>query len=240
MARMTSRIPPHVSTLVDEQVRRWNLAQQARRAALHWPIITVSREFGSLGAATAERVASRLGFRLWDQEVVHAIAEESGASAKLVASLDEHTRSGLEDLISGALLGVAGTTDGYVRELARVFHTISSHGGAVVVGRGAQWVVPADKALRVRVVCPLDKRVAGYAQRKGIAPKDAEKIVRDTERDRRTFFQQRFGRDVTDPTFYDLLINTGTFDVDATAELIVTAYRQKFPGLPEARVSLTP
>ena len=224
--------PRGVEALVDEQVRRWELARRERKQEETWPVVTVSREFGSLGAGIARRVAERTGFAFWDQEVVHAIAQQTGASEKLAASLDEHARGVFDDLIASTLYGAKGTTDEYMRQLARVLHALGAHGGAVIVGRGAQFVLPSEAVLRVRVVCPLDKRIAGYAQREGLEQKEAERKVRQVEQDRRNFIQQRFGRDVTDPTHYDVVVNAGTLPLDGAAELIVGAYRSKFRRLP--------
>jgi hypothetical protein len=158
----------------------------------------------------ARRVAERLGFAFWDHEVVHEIAMQSGASKKLVSSLDEHARGAFDDLIASAIFGAEGTADQYARELVRVQHAIAAHGAAVIVGRGTQFVLAPDTLLRVRVVCPLDKRIAGYAQRQGIDLAEAERKVREIENDRRAFVRQRFDRDVTDPVHYDLVVNTGS------------------------------
>lgn len=230
-------LPKTIDALIDEQVRRWTLAHKEKKKEEPWPIVAVSREFGSLGAAMARRLAERMGFSLWDQEVVHEIAQQSGASEKLVASLDEHSRGVLDDLIASAIFGAEGTTDQYVAQLARVQHAIAAHGGAVVVGRGTQFVLSPDTLLRVRVVCPLDKRVAGYAQRQGIELAVAERKVREVENDRRAWVRQRFGKDVTDPVHYDLVVNTGSLSIDAAAELAVVAYRGKFRRLPGAAAS---
>jgi cytidylate kinase len=225
-------LPKTIDAIIEEQVRRWELAQREQKKEDPWPIIAVSREFGSLGAAMGRRLADRMGFSFWDQELVHQIAEQSGASEKLVASLDERARGGLEDLLRGAIFGAGGTTDQYVKQLARVQHAIAAHGGAVVIGRGTQFVLPPESLLRIRVVCPFEKRVAGYAQRQGIDPAEAERTVLNVESERRAFFRQRFGRDVADPLHYDLVVNTGSLSIDAAAELAVVAYRAKFRRLP--------
>lgn len=226
--------PRGIDALIDEQVRRWTLAHQQQKKEEPWPIVAVSREFGSLGAAMARRLAERLGFALWDHEVVHEIATHSGASERLVASLDEHARGAFDDLVAGAIFGAEGTADQYARELVRVQHAIAVEGSAVVVGRGTQFVLPPDTLLRVRVVCPLDKRIAGYAQRQGLDLAEAERKVRQVEDDRRAFVRQRFGKDVTDPVHYDLVVNTGSLSVDGAAELACVAYRAKFRRLPAA------
>lgn len=212
-------------------MRRWRLAEQRRRAQegppRPPPVITVSREFGAQGAAIGEAVARKLGFSFWDREIVHAIAERSGAPERLVESLDEHSRGHLDDLITGALSGFRSTEYAYVRQLYRVLRTIHEHGAAVIIGRGAQYVLEDVDCLRVRVICPLAERVAAYAKREGLSQEQADAKVRQVERDRRTFVRQAFDRDVTDENAYDLVLNRAGFSIDSAAEVVISAYHAK-------------
>jgi cytidylate kinase len=231
-------VPRHIDAIVEEQVRRWELQRQARSSEARvsvepWPLITVSREFGSRGALLGERVARRLGFGFWDQELVHEVAQRTGLREALVASLDEHVRSRVDDLVSSIFTGPDATAAEYVRHVGRVVHTLEQHGSAVIIGRGAQFIVRADRALRVRVVGPLEDRARGYAQREHIDPARARSRVEEVERDRRAFYRRHFDRDVTDPGHYDLMVNTGTLSIDAAVEIIVAAYKAKLGRLPE-------
>ncbi len=71
--------------LIEEQVHRWSLerrakkrAEEPRRAA--WPVITISRQFGSRGSAIGQEVAERTGFTFWDSDLLHRMSEEANAS----------------------------------------------------------------------------------------------------------------------------------------------------------------
>src|SRR5687768_1769679 len=48
-----------------------------------------------------------------------------------------------------------------VRALSIVASTLAARGGAVMVGRGLGFLLSPTRALRVRVVCPLEQRIAG-------------------------------------------------------------------------------
>ena len=126
---MFKRLSPQTTQkLVEEQVRKWQLDSKAsdgreKKPPAPWPLITLSREFGTLGAAMGQLVAEKLGFRFWDQEIVHAIAEQTGAQETLLASLDERSRNRIEDFISESLIGAEGTVAEYVRQVARVVRT---------------------------------------------------------------------------------------------------------------------
>ena len=230
-------LPRNALALVEQQVRKWK--NQEKEDSLRaekgpWPLITMSREFGSLGAMVAQRSAQILGFSFWDQELVHAIAKETGAQEALLMSLDEASRSHIEDYINEALVGALSTTIEYVRQVTRVVRSIARHGSAVVVGRGSQFILEKTAALRVRAVCPFEMRVSGYAKRKGLSLQEAERQVREVERDRQSFIRRHYGREVGEPIHYDLVINTGTLSVEIAAATVVAAYCAKFGEPPNA------
>ena len=228
--------PRDVQRLVDDQVRRWVQGEKKRtgeHAPEPWPLITVSREFGALGTATAEETAKRLGFSFWDQEIVHTIAEQTGIQEVLLASLDEQTRTRIEEFIGESVFGSETTAAKYVRQLIRVVRTLERHGGAVVVGRGVQFILGPEAALRVRVVCPYGQRIAGYAEREGLSEREAERMLVRVERERQTFIRRHYDREVGNPTHYDIMVNTEGLPPDRAADLLVAAYRSKFGRLPE-------
>src|SRR5581483_8989455 len=77
---------------------------RARRRPL-MPVITISRMYGSGGSEIAERVATRLGWPLFDNAMVDAIAERSGLTRAEVTAQDERVPSLVERLAAALSLG---------------------------------------------------------------------------------------------------------------------------------------
>jgi cytidylate kinase len=88
----------------------------------------------------------------------------------------------------------------------------------------------------VRVVCPYEKRVSGYAEREGISQREADRKLVQVERERQSFIRRHYERDVGDSIHYDIIVNTESLGPDAAADLIVAGYRSKFGRLPERAV----
>ncbi len=228
-------MPVSVQDLVEQRVQQWMMAEQRSRSrerpAPEPPraVITISRQAGTDGAELARAVAEALGFQLWDQELVQRIAERSGATEVLLRAVDERTRNVIEELLAGILMGDASTEGEYLAQLMRVIHALAHHGNAVIVGRGAQFVLAAEKALRVRVVAPLEVRVRKLASSGKLSNASAESELEKIDRERLLFVRHHYHRDASDPSAYDLVVNVGSISASAAVEVIVAAYRAKFP-----------
>jgi len=221
-----------IEAIIEEQVRRWQLDQQRRHAEERRsePTITVSRQYGARGADLARLVAERLGFQCWDQELVHEMASHVGVPDTLMASLDEHRANAIREAIDLFRAGPVVTAGDYRRELLRVIHSLGAHGRAVIVGRGAHYVLDPATTLRVRVVCALPIRVAGLAQRRGLTGEAARAELARVDAERADFMRDNYGRDITDPSDYDLVVNTGTLALDQAVDVVQAAYGARFTG----------
>ncbi len=196
-------------------------------------LVCISREFGSRGAAVGALVAERLGFSFWDRELIHALARSEGAPEAVIKAVDERRTSALQETLGGTWLGPSATQTTYMQHLRALLHDLDDMGSAVVVGRGAGFLFPTERSLRVRVVCPVDVRARGYAMREGVEVKLATKRIESVERERRAFIKRHFGADIDDPRQFDLTLNTGTLAGDLCVDLIVHAYQSRF-GQPAA------
>ena len=65
-------MPKKVNQMIEDQVRFW-MRQSASGSsrAVHGkqkPVITISREYGAGGAALAEVLSGKLGYKVWDRD----------------------------------------------------------------------------------------------------------------------------------------------------------------------------
>jgi cytidylate kinase len=227
------RHPRDVAAIVEEQIRRWQLhfADRTEASPEAWPVITISRQFGSLGVALGRRLAERLGFSCWDREIVSEIARRLHTPEETIRAFDEREHTVLDDLFGVALEQTALTVD-YGDQLRAVVRSVVSEGRAVIVGRGGQFLVDPQHALRVRLVAPFELRVREVATRTRVSLEEAAERVRSRDRDRERFTEQHFGTDGVDPAVYDVVVNTAIYTPRRAETLVLAAYLAKFGGLP--------
>ena len=213
-----------IPRITEEQVQRWQIMRKEEKEEKRGiSIITISREPGSGGRIIASRLAEKLGIDIFHQEVINEMAKSADVSEKLVETLDERGLSILEDWISSLVHERHLWPDRYMQHLMKVVGTIGKHGRAVVVGRGANFILPPEKRFAVRIVADQTWRIQNVAKEFDITPGEAKRRVMRTESDRRAFIRKYFNADIADPTNYDLVVNTATLDLDDTVKVISSA-----------------
>ncbi len=223
--------------LVEQQMTRWELAshkrahmERAGRGKLgrlyFGPYLLISRDKGAGGRQVANLIGRRLGWQVFDRQIVDAIAQRTQMRQQMVENLDEKTRGGLEEFLRNVLTREIGSTD-YVLHLRRVLLTLGQQGDVVIVGRAAEYILPGQFGLRVRMVAPLDVRTDRIARASGLAIKAVHPLVAKVDQERKDFAHEQFQKDVRDPLNYDLVINTGGLTVEGTAEIVLAALKQK-------------
>ena len=210
--------------IIEEQMQRWRLMQVEKPVERSgFPIITVSREPGSGGSLIAKTLADKLEFDLFHQEILHEMSKNSKVSAQILKTLDEKGLSILEDWITSLVRDRHLWPDQYLKQLMKVIVTIGEHGRAIIVGRGANFILPPDDCIKVRIISPQQVRIKNIAKTFNISEDEAKIRVIRTESDRRAFIRKYFNAEIADPANYDIVINTGDLSMDKVANIIAAA-----------------
>jgi cytidylate kinase len=185
--------------------------------------VALSREAGTFGALVARAVGDRLGWPVYDSELLQRIADDLGVRRTLLESVDERRVGWLNQALESFASVPRVSEVKFVHHLLQTLLSLAAHGNCVIVGRGAVKVLPWATTLRVRVVAPLAYRVEAVAREHGISADEAARRVESTDHERRLFVQQHFQMDPEDPRNYDLILNAARFDVQECTDLVIAA-----------------
>ena len=191
------------------------------------PYLLISREKGAGGNAVAQLVGKRLGWQVFDNEIVDEIAKKANVRRQLIESLDEREREMIQDAIAQLLNPQAIGTLDYLVYLKQIVLTLGHHGDVIIVGRGARFILPGQFGLSVRLVAPVEARIRRIAAKAGLSQEAARVAVERMDRERVQLVHRHFGHDVTDPLSHDLIINTAAMSVESAAEIVLTALQRK-------------
>ncbi len=174
--------------------------------------LTISRQIGSLGGAIVEEVAGNLCWRIYDKEIVDSIAQSAHVRQRLVEQLDEKAQNLVHETVRRLLRMAEGGSFGleeYHEGLLRTLAGLAGQGNAILVGRGANFVLHGEKrGLHLRVVASDETRLERLRRRWNLSLSGALRRMREVDAERSSFVRRHFRHDIEDPRFYDLILNT--------------------------------
>lgn len=220
-------LSPRVDALVAHQISRW---QGSEPRGASGRCLAIANLPGAGGEEVGRRLAEELGYGCFGREIVDEIARRRGIAQELLRGLDERVRNAIDRYLTDAFQERRFTESDYLKEVARLVTTLSRRGMAVIVGRGAAFLVPSEAALRVLVAAPFEYRLEHYAKEHQLARESAVERLRAEDARRFEFVRHHFGARLDDPLAYDLAVNTATLGIDAAVSDVVDAFRRRFPA----------
>ncbi len=204
---------------------------------MSYRVVCISRDMGAGGEDVGRAVASQLGFRYVDEEIVRRVAEESGLDHARVAGAEER-RGLVARLLDAVEQSAAGLPEPYiyaadvqlpaapgedVRELIReAVRQTADEGDVVIVAHAASHVLAGrTEALRVWVTGSADACADRLVATAGVDAKRAGELV-EGGRKARADYLRRF-HDVKQelPSQYDVVLSTDSLSVDDAAAAVV-------------------
>src|SRR6202051_2775483 len=182
-------------------------------------VLTFEREYGSGAAVIAQRVAARLGWKLWDQLLTDEICRRMECDRRHVEQVEERRdplhyrlfkaflRGSFEGSLNEPRLRVADAES--IRHLTEeLVRAAAVEGNTVIVGRGsAYYLRDRPDAFHVFVYAPFDEKVRRL-QQTGKNEEDAIQLAETVDSDRAAFIKQHFGIEWPARHFFHIMINS--------------------------------
>jgi cytidylate kinase len=208
-------------------------------------VVTLEREFGSGGGVIAARLATRLGWKLWDQLLTEEIARRLGCECDAVEQREERRdpayyrllkafmKGSFEGSLNAPRLNLVDTE--CVRDVVqKLLPEIVQTGNSVIVGRGSSYYLSArEDIFHVFVYAPFEERVRRL-QSTGKSEQEAVGLAETVDRDRATFIKQYFNVDWPARDRFHLMVNSAMGDDVAVAVILdaLARYDAARPGQP--------
>ena len=204
-------------------------------------IVTIDREYGSGGGVIAEKVATRLGWKLWDQLLTDEIARlmececgdveehEEKRDPAFYRLLKSFMRGSFEGSLNARRLKMVDTD--CVREVVeQILPKIADDGNCVIVGRGSAYILSTrPDAFHVFIYAPFAERVRRLRST-GKSDKESIELAETVDRERADFIKQYFDIEWPDRHRFHLMVNSGMGEevaVETILDALATYTKQR-------------
>lgn len=202
--------------------------------------IAISREAGSRGGTIGRRAGRKLGWQVYNQELLEYIAQEGTFRERVLGNLSPAAAQWAETQLERLLREQNLSQHPAIVDLARIVLALGAQGEVILIGRGAGCILPRETTLHVRTVAPLQDRIHYMSQWLRLTLDEAAEQVQERDRRRADFVATHFHRQPGDIYQFDLLLNSSLLGEDACAELIAQAARAKLARITSGQPPSTP
>jgi len=191
------------------------------------PIITISRQFGSLGDQIARATADALGYRYVEKSEISETLADFGFS---IAELDKY-----DEKKPSIWRSLSVRKEQFAHLIQAAVYELAAANNAVIVGRGGQVILKdVPGTLHIRIVAPYETRFCRLVKERGYEKNDAQRALKQSDRDSAGYLHTYFDADWNHCDQYDLVLNTRSIMVSDCIEIIARAVQaEKLNNCPQ-------
>lgn len=194
-------------------------------------VVTISRQFGSMGRSIAQALARQLDIDFYDRDIVEETARRMGLPVSVISDTEETAQSMYFRRLYPLGMSVPSIRDEIFLVQKNIIRDLAARSSCIVVGRcGGSILADLPNRLGVYVYAPYSRRLQNCTQKLGMDEATARRMIREVDR-ARELYHRRYCPEVKDVfTDHDLMLDSSRFGVEGSASLLAHIAQIMFDG----------
>ena len=195
-----------------------------------YPMITISRQYGTDGHQIAKFLAEKLGIPFYDKDLITIASQETRFAEKAFDEAERTATTSLGYILSNrsnrSLYGMP-LNDQMFMVQSGIIRTIADKGPAVIVGRCAVYVLSGYKpTIDIFLQASTEARTKTVMERENVSKKEAQTRIARLDKSRATYYNYYTDRKWSDLNNYDIALNVSHLTAEEAAGLLATFINQ--------------
>lgn len=191
-------------------------------------VVTIGRQFGSMGRPIAKKVAETLGIGYYDRDIVEEVSKRMHLPINVISN-EEEEAGRFGKMIFPLGRGTTELQDHIFAVQECVLHDFADKEPCILVGRCADYVMRGRKnLLRIYICAPFEDRIKNCINYFHMSEKEAEKMCKEVDKARIAYHKRYAGYSPLNTEAVDLMINSATYGIDETAQILVDLIKKRF------------
>lgn len=191
-------------------------------------VITINRQFGSLGRPIAKKMSELMNIEYYDRDIVDAVAKETNMPVSVISGEEESAKSSFFRMKFPLGNGTTTIQEDIFESQRRIITKLADKESCIIVGRCSDYVLRRHPGLiRVFIYAPKDVRYKNCIENLHMTPDAARRMIAEVDKARDAYHMQFAGYLPSDFNHNDLMINSSFLGVDGTAAYLAGLITQR-------------
>ncbi len=175
--------------------------------------ITIERRYGSGGHEIATALAEKLGYRLYDRNVVVETCKRMDLPYAMVSGMDE--QNSIKPIFKARGNEHLPMEDQIYNTEAEIIREAAETPGCIFVGRCAAEILSEKEPLKVFITADDDYRMHRALTVEKLDPGEAWDVMQKFDKKREKFFTTHAGVKWGSSEYFDIILNSGELGTEA-------------------------
>ena len=190
-------------------------------------VITISRQFASMGRSIAKKLAEELGIEFYDRDIVEQTARRMGLPVSTISDTEESANNIYYKRIYPLGMAIKSMQDEVFMVQQNIIRDLADRESCIIVGRCADEVLKDHpRLLNVHVFAPKADRLRNCVEKLGMDEATAKKTLPRVDKSRAGYHKVYGGGD--EYVNCHLMLNSSQFGIEGSAHLLALIARDRF------------
>ena len=201
-------------------------------------VITITRQFGSMGRPIAKKMAEKLGIEYYDRDLVDQAAEQLNLPVSKIEEQEETAKSKIKSRFIGMMYPFgavarsssdSSTQDQIFEAQKNIIKFLADKETCIIVGRCSDFVLSdRDNVANIYIYASYEARLKHCIEDLGMEEDEARRMIVAVDEAREEYHLRYAGYKPDDKRFKDILIDSSFLGVEGTADYLVEMVKRKF------------
>ena len=192
-------------------------------------VVAIGREFGAQGCDIAEKLAEKLGVKLYDRQLVEEAAKKLEMDEHTVQKAHEVSAKDIEGLKTTYGVGNFYLSTQVLDAQADIIERVAQNESCIIMGRCADYILKdRDDCLKIYIYAPFDVRTKHIAEKYDMSMFSAKRLVRQMDEKRDTYYKYVTGNRRGEHDGKDAMFDSSIMGVDGTVDMLLEMINKKF------------
>lgn len=192
-------------------------------------VITVSRQFASMGRSISRTLSEKLNIPFYDRDIVEETARRMQLPVSVISDTEEASHSAFFKRQYPLGMGISSMQDEIFLIQKNIIEDLAAKESCIIVGRCADSILHHVKNhLSIYIYAPYEARFDNCLNYLGMDAQTAEKMIKSVDKSRQLYHKHYCENYRDETSNKDFMLNSSSFGIEGSADILETIIRHRF------------
>lgn len=192
-------------------------------------VVTIARQFGSLGRPIAQKVSEELDIEYYDRDLVDLAAKRLNLPVSTISDVEENAKSAFFNMSYPLGMATTEIQDSIFAAQSKIITSLAEKESCIIVGRCSDYILKDSKnIINIFIYATYAARLRNCVERLNMQPSEAKKMIADVDKARESYHRHYCGYSMADKDYKHVMLDSSLLGVDGTCDVLVDIIKKKF------------